>query len=112
MDIKELQNLRDKHTTSFFWLGLEIALVFLVPALLAVYLGKKLDTATGASFWSILFLAITFALSWVWVGFKYNKKSKILKDIESQIVALRAIEDEKNKTAETIEEPVVNELDK
>ncbi len=102
MDIKELQNLRDKHTTGIFWLGLGIAAVFLVPALLAVYFGKKLNAQFEVSYFTNILLALAFIISWVIVGFQYKNKTKILRNIESQIVELRKKEELANKTEENI----------
>lgn len=94
MDIKTLQQERDKHTTGFFWLGLQIAVIFGLPAGIAVFVGKKLNLQFDTNIWTTIFLAAAFVISWVIVGIMYNKKSKILNKIESQIRELRKIEEE------------------
>lgn len=100
MNIKELEQERDKHTTGFFWLGLHIAIIFAVPAIAAVLIGKFLNHKYDASNWTTVLLALTFIGSWVVVGFMYKKKSKILNEIESQIRDLRISEENQNNKSE------------
>lgn len=90
--IKELQVKRDSHTSGFFWLGLYIAFIFGIPAGIAVVVGKKLNTVYSTNKWTTILLFVSFIISWVIVGFKYNQKSKVLNEIESQIKELRDIE--------------------
>jgi len=98
MDIKDLEEKRNKETSGFFWLGLQIAFIFILPALVAVFFSKKLNIYFNTEIWSIICLVFSFVFSWVIVGFFYHKKSKKLNLIEKQIVELRKIEDlNKNK---------------
>lgn len=91
-NIKDLQIKRDAHTSGFFWLGLYIAFIFGIPAGIAVVVGKKLNAQYSTDKWTTILLIVSFIISWVIVGFKYNQKSKILNEIESQIKELRDIE--------------------
>jgi len=89
-DLKNLIQKRDKITTNLFWLMLKIAFIIGIPAFIAAFFGKRLDTAkeTGLTF-TIIFLAAAFIISWVIIYFEYKKISKDLKFLEDQIVALR-----------------------
>lgn len=90
MDIPTLQKERDKHLTSFFKLGLQIAIIFAVPAAIAVLAGKQLDALweTGRLVTGIMLVG-AFITSWVLVFKKYNKLNKQVKDIEDKIRILR-----------------------
>ena len=89
MNIKELEEKRDKQMTGFFWLGLQIAFIFGVPAFIAVFIGKKIAIKYENSNILIISLFISFVVSWFIVFFIYQKKSKIMKKIEDEIKKLR-----------------------
>lgn len=95
MNLKELENKRDKEVTGFFWLGLQIAFIFGIPAFLAVLLSKIIIGETGNKNITTVFLLISFIFSWVLVFFFYQKKSKKIKIIEDQIKELRKKENNK-----------------
>lgn len=82
--LRELEEKRDKQVTRIFWLSLEIALVFLIPALLSVYISKLL-------FPKFIFLAmfLTFIISWVIVIVRYQSISKKINSIEKEIKKLK-----------------------
>jgi uncharacterized BrkB/YihY/UPF0761 family membrane protein len=94
MDIDTLIQKRDKEITGFFWLGLQIAFIFGIPAFLALYIGKKLSELSGNKY-TVISLAISFIFSWVIVIIIYRRKAKKLKILEDQIKILR--KKEKNK---------------
>lgn len=90
---EELKNLiakRDSVTTGFFWLALKTALIIGIPAFVGAYFGKKLDNAQGKSlFFTLIFLAVAFVISWTIIYFEYKKVSKKLKDLEDRIKDIR-----------------------
>lgn len=85
MDLKELEQKRDKEITGFFWLGLQIAFIFGIPALVMVFIGKKLSAHLGNNNIITFCLVISFIFSWILVAIFYRKKSKRLGEIEQQI---------------------------
>lgn len=97
--LKTLIQKRDKITTGLFWLMLKIAFIIGIPAFIAAFFGKRLDTAQETNFtYTGIFLFIAFVFSWVIIYFQYKKISKDVKFYEDQIVALRKeIEEDKLK---------------
>jgi uncharacterized BrkB/YihY/UPF0761 family membrane protein len=89
MDLKDLENQRDKEITGFFWLGLQIAFIFGIPAFLAVLIGKKIASQTNSNTALTLCLIFSFFLSWIFVIFLYKKKSKKIQIIEKQIKKIK-----------------------
>ncbi len=89
-ELKNLIQKRNAVTTGFFWLALKTALIIGVPAFLGAYFGKKLDSAKGDKlFYTLIFLAIAFVVSWTIIYFEYKKVSKKLKTIEGQIKEIK-----------------------
>ncbi|MDD3662647.1 MAG: hypothetical protein PHT84_02155 [Candidatus Pacebacteria bacterium] len=89
MDLKKLENERDKEVTGFFWLGLQIAFIFGIPAFLAVWISKIIIGETGNKNITTIALFISFIFSWILVFYFYKKKAKKIKIIEDQIRELR-----------------------
>lgn len=89
MEIKELEEKRDKLITGFFWLGLQIAVIFAIPAITVAIVSKKIILATGFKPANSIGLAISFIFSWIIVIYIYKKKSKKMKIIEDEIKVLR-----------------------
>lgn len=88
--LKQLQTQREQWITRIFWLGLEIALIFAIPAALGAWIGTRLgggDLRTGI-------LVGTFILSWVIVIHRYNQMSKKMKTLDSEIAQLKRDEEE------------------
>ncbi len=87
MEIDKLKKEKDKYITKVFWLGLKIALIFAVPAIIGVFIGKRLDLyyGTGKTI-SYFILLFTFILSWVITIVMYNNLSKKIKKIEKDIL--------------------------
>lgn len=84
--LKKLIDKRDRLTTSFFWLALKIALIIGIPAFVAAYFGKKLDSAAGKHFfYTFIFLVLAFILSWIIIYFQYKKLSKKLEAADAEI---------------------------
>ncbi len=84
MNIEELKQKRERLINGFFILILEIAFIFGIPAIIAVLLGKHLDT-TGSKKYTAICLAFAFILSWIIVVFLYRKKTKELAETEELI---------------------------
>ncbi len=91
-----LRKKRDTLMTSFFWLGLQIALIFGVPAAIGAIAGTQLDKAREDSLFTAIFLVSAFILSWVIVYFRYKKYSRELYAVESEIADLKSELDTKN----------------
>lgn len=89
MDLKELEAKKEKEVTGFFWLGLQIAFIFGVPAILAVLLGKRMASFTGKDNIVFICLVFSFVFSWILVAFLYKKKSKRLSEIEEKIKQIK-----------------------
>jgi len=94
MEIEKLEKERDKEITGFFWLGLQIAFIFGIPAFLAVIISKQIIEKTGNKNTTTIALFVSFILSWIIIFFIYQKKSKKLKIIEDNI---RRLKKENNK---------------
>ena len=92
MDLKTLEEERDKEITGFFWLGLQIAFIFGIPAFLAVWIGKIIAKKIGVNNVVTISLLISFIVSWIIVFYFYQKKAKKIKKIEDEI---RRIKNEK-----------------
>ena len=95
MNLKELEQKRDAFTTRIFWLMFEMIFIFGIPAVIAVYLAKKLSATNTDMNWSAIFLFVSFVLSWFIVGMKYKKQTKILNDLNEQIKVARELEGKK-----------------
>ena len=97
MNLKELEEKRDRYTTNFFWLALSTAFIFGIPAVLAAIVGNKLNEAfdkKGIEF-GLLFLA--FVLSWSIIAREYQKKTKVLKALDQEIKEARLKESKEKK---------------
>ncbi len=76
MTLDELKSKREVFRTRLFYLMLEIAVIFAVPAVVVAMLGGK----------KLLF--VTFALSWVLVIYRYRKAARAIKEINQEIKKL------------------------
>lgn len=84
--LKELKSKRESFRTRLFLMMLEIAFIFAVPALIAVLLGRKLESMSGSNAkFTIIFLIITFVFSWIVVVIRFRKANKALKEINAEI---------------------------
>ena len=89
MEIEELEKKRDEAMTGFFWLGLQIAVIFAIPAITAAIVSKKIALQTGFKGATTIGLGISFIISWIIVIYIYRKKAKKMKEIEDKIRTLR-----------------------
>ncbi len=78
----ELKAKRDEITTKIFWLGLQIAFIFAIPAVIGAIVGVNLDAIykTGRLI-TVAILIVAFFFSWTVVILKYRKLNKELKEI-------------------------------
>ena len=100
---KDVDNMRENYRAKVFRMMLHIAVIFAVPAALAVWLGNVLDQkfATDGNMWRLILLAVAFVSSWIIVARLYIKLNKEAKDIES-----------KAKTVKERDSVTVDELEK
>jgi uncharacterized membrane protein (DUF485 family) len=87
--LTELRKKRDALMTSFFKLGLQIALIFGVPAAIAAFFGTQLDKGREGNTFVTIFLICSFIISWVIVIRIYRKQSSKIEAIESEIRELK-----------------------
>ena len=86
MDLDELKKEKEKFTTRVFWLGLQVAFIFGIPAALGAILGTHLDKiySTGKKITSVI-LFFTFIFSWIITIQRYQRINKEIKNIDRQI---------------------------
>jgi len=86
MELDKLKKEKDKFINKIFYLGLKIALIFAIPAVGGVLIGKKLDAyfGTGKNI-SMAILAFAFIFSWTVTILMYSRLSKKIKEIEAKI---------------------------
>lgn len=94
MTLKELEQKRNEIVNGFFWVAFSTIFIFGVPAVLAVYVGKKLNNVLGQGNIQYILLFFAFVLSWMYIAREYNLKSQELRDLKQQI--LKAREEEEN----------------
>lgn len=84
-EIIRMEKEREGYITKLFWFALEIALIFLVPALIAVFI--SLEFWGKKAVWYAL--PFTFVLSWVIVVIRWRKINKILTKLDKDILELK-----------------------
>lgn len=84
--MEELKKEQDRYVNKIFWLGFQSSLIFGVPALLAVFIGKKLDYWFGtAKLMTVILLCLAFISSWAVILRQYYRLNKKLKEVNSAI---------------------------
>lgn len=85
-NISDLKNQKDKYITKIFWLCLQIAFIFGIPAVGGAFLSRFFKNKyPNNDYISTLVLFGCFLLSWVIVIVYYNYLNKKLKKINNQI---------------------------
>lgn len=84
-DIKKLEKERESYITRLFWFMLEIALIFIVPAVLFIFLFRNF--LPDISVW--VGLGLAFVISWVIVVFRYLRLYKTLSSLDGEIKELK-----------------------
>ena len=80
-DLEQLKAEKERWVTKIFWLGVEIAVIFAVPAAVGVWIGKKYDNQTL----TFVALLVAFFLSWAVVIMRFRRVSRKIKSLESEI---------------------------
>lgn len=83
-ELKKLEAEREKYITRIFWILIEIAFIFGIPAAIAVILIKLWGGNT-----IYVALPTAFILSWVILVIHFRKVSKRLKELDKKIKELR-----------------------
>jgi uncharacterized membrane protein (DUF485 family) len=84
--LEQLKSKRESFRTRLFFMMIEIAFVFAIPAAAAVFVGKKLETAYPSNTNITAFLLVgTFIISWTVVIFRFRRASRALKNISADI---------------------------
>jgi predicted tellurium resistance membrane protein TerC len=83
MELEDLIKKRDAYAGKILKLGITIAIIFLVPALIAILLKHYFAISYVYS------LTFAFIISWTGVIFLYRKINKEVKALEMQIKELR-----------------------
>lgn len=91
--LEEAKKIQSKYHTKAFYLMLEIAVAFLVPAILAV-LASKSFTIPGLSQRKsgLVFLGLAFVLSWGYVVYRYRTVTREIRKIDAVVKELKAKE--------------------
>lgn len=80
----EQNNNAQKVEKKFWWLGLQIALIFGIPAFSALFLGKFLDRQAGTGkIITLSLLVCAFVVSWVVLSRKVRSLTRELKRASS-----------------------------
>lgn len=82
--LEKLENERTTMVTRIFWLGLEIALIFAVPAALVVIFGRQLP---GNGIYFLLLGAFVF--SWTITILRWRRMSKKMRELDRKIRELK-----------------------
>lgn len=84
-NIEILEKERERYITKLFWFALEIALIFLIPAMTAVFLLLHFVNKKAA----IISLPFTFVLSWLIVIVRWKKMNDHLTKLDKDISELK-----------------------
>ncbi len=85
---------RERYRQKAFLMMLEIGVIIALPAFVALFLGKYLDSKNGAgSVYTGILLFASFILSWVIIIRKYINFSRKVKEIDRKI---KEAEEDKN----------------
>lgn len=86
MELDNLKKQKDEYVNKVFYLGLKIALIFGIPAIIGALVGKRIDARydTGNKF-TMLILVGTFIFSWIITIVMYNNLAKKIKKVEKEI---------------------------
>ena len=82
-ELESLKKQKDYWINRIFWLGVEIAIIFAIPAGLGVWLIKSLESPSQPV--KVLVMVSAFILSWVIVIYRYQQITKQVKNIEDKI---------------------------
>ena len=88
--VKELKEKRHRISDRIYYLMVEIAFIFAVPAFGGLWVGRYMDARfnTGRLYTGVV-LVITFVLSWILVIARYRRVTRALKNVEDEIKQVR-----------------------
>ena len=92
MELETLLRQRESYAGKILKIGVQIAIIFLIPALIGVVLSKTLNISF------LYFLPGAFIISWVFVFYLYRKIKIEMKKLDNHINELRK---KNNKTKNT-----------
>lgn len=81
----ELKKERESFRSRVFLMMLEIAVVFLVPAIIAAVIGRRLDGSAEGYTYTLIALACSFVFSWIIVIVRYRHASQKLASLSKTI---------------------------
>jgi hypothetical protein len=84
--LKKLEHARDTYVTRIFWMMIEIAIIFGIPAFIGVGIMKYFDLSSG--YIPVVFLP-ALIISWIGVVYRYRQIKNKLEDLDSQIQQAR-----------------------
>jgi hypothetical protein len=87
--VKELEQKRDNFVTGFFWLAFNTIFIFGIPAILAAFVGKKLNMILSMQGIQFALLFFAFFGSWAITIHLYRKKLAILRTMDAEIKQAR-----------------------
>ncbi len=87
--VKELEQRRDDFITGFFWLAFNTIFIFGIPAVLAVFVGKRLNIFFETRGIQLVLLFFAFVGSWAITIRAYRKKLVTLRTMDEQIKQAR-----------------------
>lgn len=92
MKLEKLIKKREAEAGKFVKLMIQIAAIFLIPVVFAVFLSKYFEISF------LYFFPLAFIVSWIIVFFLYRKISKKMKNLDKQINELRKKQGQTQKT--------------
>lgn len=85
----EAKQERDAYVHKSFFMLLEFAFIFGLPALGAYYLGRELDLDTESKKWTIILSVLALVFSWAVVIIRVKIVLKKLQDFDKKIRELK-----------------------
>jgi hypothetical protein len=83
MNLDDLERQRDAYASKIGKLALYIAVIFAVPAVIAIAIGRYADISLA------YLLPIAFVISWILVAQLYRRIDKKVRELESRIRELK-----------------------
>jgi len=91
MELEKLLKQREAYAGKIIKLMIQIAVIFLLPAIVGVALSMYFNLSF------IYFFPGAFIVSWTVVIFLYNKVRKEMKALDARIAELRSLEEQSHK---------------
>ncbi|MDP3989226.1 MAG: AtpZ/AtpI family protein [bacterium] len=88
--LKELKEKRRKISDRIYYLIIEIAFIFALPAFGGLWFGMYLDGRFGTKRrYTLIVLLLSFMVSWLLVIARYRRVTRALKEVEDEIKKVR-----------------------